>query len=196
MTPAAGQRPPSCQCPVASARLPVPGCQRPPPILGSLAPARSPSRSLEDDHVVCPERVQQLLAEVKGGEGRDQTARSLIHARILRERRRAFQQTHTYENSLTVPLPDDSRGSCQWRLTLCPEYGQHHLGQAECFHAKPVGRRLLTTSRSIAPRCHINSVPAWAARLIVGTTGIDAGFPPLTMPGPSREAAASRWPAR
>ncbi len=138
--------------------------------------------SLEDDHVVFPERVQQFLAEVKGGEGRYQNAGSLIRARIPGERRCAFQKTHTYEKSSVVPLPDDGRSSCQWRLTLCPDNCQYDLGQAERFHSPPAGRRRLTTSRNVAPRCHSNSVPAWAAWLIVGTTGIDAGFPPLTVP--------------
>src|SRR6202035_4924646 len=113
----------------------------------------------------------QLRAEVNGGEGRDQTPGSLLHARIPGERRCAFQKTHTYEKPFILSLPDDSRSSGQWRLTLCPENGQHHLGQAERFHSPPVARRwLLTTSRSIAPRCHANSVSAWAARLIVGTS--------------------------
>src|ERR1019366_2316065 len=163
----------------------------------SAPPTRSPNPrcrmtawSLEDDHVVFPERVQQLRAEVKGGEGRDQTAGSLLHARIPGERRRAFQQTHTHEKSVIVPLPDDSRGSCQWRLTLLPENGQHYLGQAERFHSQPVGgRRLAITSRAIAPPCHPTSLSAWAARLIVGTTGINTGFPPLTMPQAVRRSA-------
>src|ERR1019366_8817429 len=110
--------------------------------------------SLEDDHVVFPECIQQLLAEVKGGEGRDHTAGSLLHARIPGERRCAFQQTHTDKKSFIMLLPDAGRGSCQWRLTLCPENGQHYLGQAERFHSQPVGRRRLAiTSRTTPPRC-------------------------------------------
>jgi len=61
-----------------------------------------------------------------------------------------------------------------------PENGQHYLGQAGRFHAQPVGRRRLAiTSRTIALRCHPTSLSAWGGRLIVGTIGIDTGFPPL-----------------